>query len=57
MVARTKQHLQICQEVGLPDAIKEDIQASEVKKFMNLDDLKQMKCDMAGKGKLEDLMN
>ena len=33
------------------------IQASEVKKFMKLDDLKQMKCDMAGKGKLEDLMN
>ena len=47
---------QICQEVGLPDATRVDIQASEVKKMMKLDDLKQMKCDMVGKGKLEDLM-
>ena len=46
---------QICQEVGLPDATRMDVQPEEVKKCMKLDNLKHQKCDMGGMTKLQEL--
>ena len=45
----------ICLEVGLPDATTEDVQREDVKKCIQLDHLKHLKCDMARKDKLEEL--
>ena len=44
----------ICLEVGLPDATTEDVQREDVKKRIQLDHLKHLKCDMASKVKLEE---
>ena len=46
---------QICQQVGLPDATRLDVQKEEVEQCIKLDHLKHLNSDMAGKSKLEEL--
>jgi hypothetical protein len=42
----------ICRELGLPDASRTEVEASEVKEKIRLDHLKFLKAEMAGKEKL-----
>ena len=46
---------ELCRELGLPDATTEDVQKDEIKEAIQLSNISQLKSDMAGKTKLEEL--
>ena len=46
---------EICKEVGLPDATRMDIHKKEVKEAIKLSSLRDVKAEMAGKTKLQEL--
>ena len=46
---------EICKELGLPDATRMDINKKEVKEAIQLSSLREVKAEMAGKTKLQEL--
>jgi hypothetical protein len=52
-----KEVAEICKEIGLPDASRQDVSKEEVKEAIRLNHLSALKAEMAGKKKLEALYN